>query len=75
MRREAIDVSRHAQLRVAPRLEAGSHVRNAQIVDHAAVDGMPILEAERAKSIVVFKRSMRPGFAKVDDELYYDPSA
>jgi NAD(P) transhydrogenase subunit beta len=35
--------------------------------------GMPILEVERAKSIVVFKRSMRPGFAGVDNELYYDP--
>jgi NAD(P) transhydrogenase subunit beta len=35
--------------------------------------GMPILEVERAKSIVVFKRSMRPGFAGVDNDLYYDP--
>jgi NAD(P) transhydrogenase subunit beta len=35
--------------------------------------GMPILEVDRAKSIVVLKRSMRPGFAGVDNELYYDP--
>ena len=35
--------------------------------------GMPILEVERARSIVVLKRSMRPGFAGVDNELYYDP--
>ena len=35
--------------------------------------GMPILEVERAKSIVVLKRSMRPGFAGVDNELYYNP--
>jgi NAD(P) transhydrogenase subunit beta len=35
--------------------------------------GMPILEVERARSIVVFKRSMRPGFAGVDNDLYYDP--
>ncbi|MGE0518553.1 MAG: NAD(P)(+) transhydrogenase (Re/Si-specific) subunit beta [Candidatus Binatia bacterium] len=34
--------------------------------------GMPILEVERAKSIIVFKRSMRPGFAGVDNELYYN---
>jgi NAD(P) transhydrogenase subunit beta len=35
--------------------------------------GMPILEVDRAKSIIVLKRSMRPGFAGVDNELYYDP--
>ena len=35
--------------------------------------GMPILEVDRAKSIVVLKRSMRPGFAGVDNELYYNP--
>jgi NAD(P) transhydrogenase subunit beta len=34
--------------------------------------GMPILEVERAKSIIVLKRSMRPGFAGVDNELYYN---
>jgi NAD(P) transhydrogenase subunit beta len=33
--------------------------------------GMPILEVERAKSIIVLKRSMRPGFAGVDNELYF----
>jgi NAD(P) transhydrogenase subunit beta len=35
--------------------------------------GMPILEVERAQSIIVSKRSMRPGFAGVDNDLYYDP--
>jgi NAD(P) transhydrogenase subunit beta len=35
--------------------------------------GMPILEVDKAKSIIVMKRSMRPGFAGVDNELYYDP--
>jgi len=34
--------------------------------------GMPILEVDRAKAIVVLKRSMRPGFAGVDNELYYN---
>jgi NAD(P) transhydrogenase subunit beta len=36
--------------------------------------GMPILEVDRARSIVVLKRSMRPGFAGVDNELYYNPN-
>ncbi len=34
--------------------------------------GMPILEVSRAKSIIVLKRSMRPGFAGVDNDLYYN---
>jgi NAD(P) transhydrogenase subunit beta len=34
--------------------------------------GMPILEVERAKSIVVLKRSLAPGFSGVDNELYYN---
>jgi NAD(P) transhydrogenase subunit beta len=35
--------------------------------------GMPILDVDRAKNIVVLKRSMRPGFAGIDNELYFDP--
>jgi len=35
--------------------------------------GMPILEVERAQSIIVLKRSLNPGFAGVDNELYYNP--
>lgn len=35
--------------------------------------GMPILEVDRAGSIIVLKRSLRPGFAGVDNELYYNP--
>jgi NAD(P) transhydrogenase subunit beta len=35
--------------------------------------GMPILEVERAKAIIVLKRSLRPGFAGVDNDLYYNP--
>jgi len=35
--------------------------------------GMPILEVDRARAIIVLKRSMRPGFAGVNNELYYDP--
>jgi len=35
--------------------------------------GMPILEVDRAKSIIVLKRSMNPGFAGVENDLYYNP--
>jgi NAD(P) transhydrogenase subunit beta len=35
--------------------------------------GMPILDVDHARSIVVLKRSMNPGFAGVDNPLYVDP--
>jgi len=35
--------------------------------------GMPILDADRAKSILVLKRSMAAGFAGIENELFYDP--
>jgi NAD(P) transhydrogenase subunit beta len=38
-----------------------------------AVSGMPILDVDRAKSIIVIKRSMGHGYAGIDNELYTDP--
>jgi proton-translocating NAD(P)+ transhydrogenase subunit beta len=35
--------------------------------------GMPILNVDESHSVIVLKRSMRPGFAGVDNELYFDP--
>ena len=35
--------------------------------------GMPILNADQAKSVIVLKRSMNPGFAGIENELFYDP--
>ncbi|MFF4505045.1 NAD(P)(+) transhydrogenase (Re/Si-specific) subunit beta [Streptomyces sp. NPDC001401] len=38
-----------------------------------AISGMPILDVDRAKSVVVIKRSMGHGYAGIDNELYTDP--
>jgi NAD(P) transhydrogenase subunit beta len=35
--------------------------------------GMPILNVEDAKQIYVLKRSMKSGFAGIDNDLFYDP--
>ncbi|HXF48515.1 MAG TPA: NAD(P)(+) transhydrogenase (Re/Si-specific) subunit beta [Verrucomicrobiae bacterium] len=35
--------------------------------------GMPILDADKSKHIIVIKRSLNPGFAGIDNQLYYDP--
>jgi NAD(P) transhydrogenase subunit beta len=34
--------------------------------------GMPIIDADRAKTVIAIKRSMNPGFAGIENELYYD---
>ena len=33
--------------------------------------GMPIIDVDRCKTVVAIKRSMNPGFAGIDNELYY----
>jgi H+-translocating NAD(P) transhydrogenase subunit beta len=38
-----------------------------------AISGMPILDVDQAKSIIVIKRSMGHGYAGIDNELYTDP--
>ena len=35
--------------------------------------GMPILEVDHARNVIVIKRSMNPGFAGIDNPLYYEP--
>ncbi len=35
--------------------------------------GMPILEVEEAKTVIVNKRSMKPGYAGIENELFFKP--
>jgi NAD(P) transhydrogenase subunit beta len=35
--------------------------------------GMPILNVDQARSVIVLKRSMNAGFAGIENELFYDP--
>jgi H+-translocating NAD(P) transhydrogenase subunit beta len=44
---------------------AARHERSSPIF------GMPILDVDKAQSVMVIKRSMSPGFAGIDNELYY----
>jgi NAD(P) transhydrogenase subunit beta len=39
----------------------------------SAIYGMPILNVDYANQVIVLKRSMRPGFAGIDNPLYYNP--
>ncbi|MCC7171947.1 MAG: NAD(P)(+) transhydrogenase (Re/Si-specific) subunit beta [Planctomycetes bacterium] len=35
--------------------------------------GMPILDVDKSKNIIVMKRGMNPGFAGIENELFYNP--
>jgi NAD(P) transhydrogenase subunit beta len=37
------------------------------------VSGMPILDVDKARSVIVLKRSLGHGYAGIDNELYTDP--
>jgi NAD(P) transhydrogenase subunit beta len=46
----------------------------AETTPGAPIYGMPILHANHARQVVFMKRSMRPGFAGIENELLYEPT-
>jgi H+-translocating NAD(P) transhydrogenase subunit beta len=62
-----------------PRADVALVIGANDVVNPAAHDdpsspiyGMPILDAEKAQSIIVLKRSMNPGFSGIENELFYN---
>lgn len=61
-----------AQVDVALVVGANDVVNPAARTDKSSpIYGMPIIDVDKAKTVLVIKRSMNPGFAGIDNELYY----
>jgi NAD(P) transhydrogenase subunit beta len=46
----------------------------ARTTPGSPIYGMPILNVDKARTVIVIKRSMKPGFAGIDNELYTYPN-
>jgi NAD(P) transhydrogenase subunit beta len=59
---------------VAVVLGANDVVNPAARTDKTSpIYGMPILDADKAQHVLILKRSMRAGFAGIENELFYNP--
>jgi len=53
---------------------ANDVVNPAARTEGTPISGMPILDVDQSQNVIFLKRSMRPGFAGIDNELLYQPN-